>query len=53
LIKHSRKQDKNNLSSKTSYFQHKKIDVEDIHPMHDLMIIDINFASRSNVPYRI
>ena len=51
LIKHSQQQDKNNLNSKMSYFQHKKTDVEDFHSTHDLMIMDINFDFRSHVPY--
>jgi hypothetical protein len=42
LIKHSRHQNKNNLNSKTSYFQHEKIYVGDFHSTHDLIIIDIN-----------
>ena len=50
LIKHSRYQNKNNLNLKTSYFQHKETDVGDFHPTHDLMIMDINFDSRGNIP---
>ena len=50
LIKHSRYQNKNNLNLKTSYFQHEKTDLGDFHPTHDLMIMDINFKSRGNVP---
>jgi len=44
LIEHSRGQNKNNLNLKTSYFQHKKTDVEDFYPAHDLKIMDINFV---------
>jgi len=50
LIKHSRYQNKNNLNSKISYFQHEETDVGDFHPTHNLMIMDINFDSKSNVP---
>jgi hypothetical protein len=50
---YSRDQNKNNLNLRTSYFQHEKTDIEDFHPIHhDLMIMNINFDFRDNVPYR-
>jgi hypothetical protein len=47
------KSKQNNLNLKTnvtSYFQHGKIDIEDFYPTHDLIIMDINFDSRSHGP---
>jgi hypothetical protein len=49
---YSRDQNKNNLNLRTSYFQHEKTNIGDFHPTHhDLMIMNINFDFRDNVPH--